>query len=199
MTDATAKPGSTRSWSVEPFLTFLLKSGSAWISVSYPYQGNVPNMDIAAPGEGELGQGNPDHGAVAHRHSNMSDQISGQRQQGRARRLDRQVHRQARGREGNRSAALCHAEFNWSPPCRPNLDILVRQKLTGAVRRERHALEALRGHHHADHAPPESRGRRALALILVDVLNAFCAEDAPCTARAATCRWSSRCCRNCTS
>lgn len=30
------------------------------------------------------------------------------------------------------------------------------------------------------------------ALILVDVLNAFCAKTAPCTAKAATYRWSSQ-------
>jgi NitT/TauT family transport system substrate-binding protein len=47
MTDALLQNRLDAVWSVEPFLTFLLKSGSARV-IAYPYQGNVPNMDIAA-------------------------------------------------------------------------------------------------------------------------------------------------------
>jgi NitT/TauT family transport system substrate-binding protein len=47
MTDALLQNRLDAVWSVEPFLTLLLKSGNARV-IAYPYQGNVPNMDIAA-------------------------------------------------------------------------------------------------------------------------------------------------------
>jgi NitT/TauT family transport system substrate-binding protein len=47
MTDALLQNRLDAVWSVEPFLTLLLKSGNARV-IAYPYQGNVPGMDIAA-------------------------------------------------------------------------------------------------------------------------------------------------------
>ncbi|MFL6795922.1 MAG: ABC transporter substrate-binding protein [Xanthobacteraceae bacterium] len=47
MTDALLQNRLDAVWSVEPFLTLLLKSGQARV-IAYPYAGNVPNMDIAA-------------------------------------------------------------------------------------------------------------------------------------------------------
>src|SRR5262249_20161474 len=47
MTDALLQNRLDAVWSVEPFLTFLLKSGSARV-IAYQYQAHDPNMDSAA-------------------------------------------------------------------------------------------------------------------------------------------------------
>jgi len=45
MADALFQNRLDAVWNVEPFLTFMLKSGNARI-LAYPYQENVPRMDI---------------------------------------------------------------------------------------------------------------------------------------------------------
>src|SRR5262249_21705328 len=45
MADALFQNRLDADWNVEPFLTFSLKSGNARVS-AYPYQDNVPHMDI---------------------------------------------------------------------------------------------------------------------------------------------------------
>jgi NitT/TauT family transport system substrate-binding protein len=47
MADALFQNRLDAVWNVEPFLTFMLKSGNARV-LSYPYQENVPRMDITA-------------------------------------------------------------------------------------------------------------------------------------------------------
>jgi NitT/TauT family transport system substrate-binding protein len=47
MADALFQNRLDAVWSVEPFLTVMLKTGNARI-LSYPYQENVPRMDITA-------------------------------------------------------------------------------------------------------------------------------------------------------
>jgi NitT/TauT family transport system substrate-binding protein len=47
MADALFQKRLDAVWNVEPFLTFMVKSGNARV-ISYPYQENVPRMDITA-------------------------------------------------------------------------------------------------------------------------------------------------------
>jgi NitT/TauT family transport system substrate-binding protein len=47
MADALLQNRLDAVWNVEPFLTFLLRSGNARV-IAYPYQENVPRMDITA-------------------------------------------------------------------------------------------------------------------------------------------------------
>ena len=45
MADALFQNRLDAVWNVEPFLTFMLRSGNARV-IAYPYQDNVPHMDI---------------------------------------------------------------------------------------------------------------------------------------------------------
>jgi len=48
MADALFQNRLDAVWNVEPFLTFMLKSGDARV-IAYPYQENIPGMDIVLP------------------------------------------------------------------------------------------------------------------------------------------------------
>jgi NitT/TauT family transport system substrate-binding protein len=129
MTDALLQNRLDAVWSVEPFLTFLLKSGSARV-IAYPYQGNVPNMDIAAFQVKESwAKANPDAAGrlrtALERATKYLDTASKEERDewiakytGVKLEVVREIH-----------LPLYVTEFNVST-LQANLDILVRQKLT---------------------------------------------------------------------
>ncbi len=63
MADALFQNRLDAVWNVEPFLTFMVRSGNARV-IAYPYQENVPTHGHhRLCGEGELGEGQPRRGA----------------------------------------------------------------------------------------------------------------------------------------
>jgi NitT/TauT family transport system substrate-binding protein len=129
MTDALLQNRLDAVWSVEPFLTFLLKSGSARV-IAYPYQGNVPNMDIAAFQVKESWvKANPDvarrlHTALERATKYLDNASKEERDEWIAKytgvklEVVKEIH-----------LPLYVTEFNVST-LQANLDILVRQRLT---------------------------------------------------------------------
>jgi NitT/TauT family transport system substrate-binding protein len=129
MTDALLQNRLDAVWSVEPFLTFLLKSGSARV-IAYPYQGNVPNMDIAAFQVKESWvKANPD---VARRLRTALEQATKYLDNASKEERDDWIAKYTGVKlevVKEINLPLYVTEFNV-PTLQANLDILVRQKLT---------------------------------------------------------------------
>ena len=145
MTDALLQNRLDAVWSVEPFLTFLLKSGSARV-IAYPYQGNVPNMDIAAFQVKESWvKANPDVARRLQHRPRTGDQISDNASKeerddwiakytGVKLEIVKEIHLPLYVTEFNVSTLQGQPRHPGAPEARQ------------AVRRQRHDLEALRGH-----------------------------------------------------
>ena len=129
MTDALLQNRLDAVWSVEPFLTFLLKSGNARV-IAYPYQGNVPNMDIAAfQAKESWVKSNPD---VARRLRTALERATVYLDNARKEERDDWISKYTGVKLDvvkEIALPLYVTEFNV-PTLQANLDILVRQKLT---------------------------------------------------------------------
>jgi NitT/TauT family transport system substrate-binding protein len=128
MADALFQNRLDAVWNVEPFLTFMLKSGNARV-LSYPYQENVPRMDITGYLAKESWvKANPD---VARRFRRAIDRATNYLiNAGKEERDDFVV--KYTGAKPEVVAAMnlpeYTAEFNV-PSLKANLEIAVRQKL----------------------------------------------------------------------
>jgi NitT/TauT family transport system substrate-binding protein len=128
MADALFQNRLDAVWNVEPFLTFMLKSGNARV-LAYPYQENVPRMDITGYLAKESWiKANPD---VARRFRRAIDRATTYLiNAGKEERDDFVV--KYTGAKPEVVAAMnlpeYTAEFNV-PSLKANLDIAVRQKL----------------------------------------------------------------------
>jgi NitT/TauT family transport system substrate-binding protein len=129
MTDALLQNRLDAVWSVEPFLTFLLKSGQARV-IAYPYAGNVPNMDIAAfQAKESWVKANPD---VARRLRSALERATKDLDAMSKEERDEWISKYTGVKlevVKEINLPLYVTEFNV-PTLQANLDILVRQKLT---------------------------------------------------------------------
>jgi len=129
MSDALFQNRLDAVWSVEPFLTFLLKSGNGRV-IAYPYQENVPNMDIAAFVVKESwAKANPD---VARRLRTALERATKFLDSASKEERDEWIAKFTGAKlevVKDINLALFVTEFNV-PGLQSNLDILVRQKLT---------------------------------------------------------------------
>jgi NitT/TauT family transport system substrate-binding protein len=129
MPDALLQNRLDAVWAVEPFLTFLLKSGKARV-IAYPYAGNVPNMDIAAFQVKESwAKSNPD---VARRLRSALERATKEFDAMSKEERDEWVSKYTGIKLEvikDINLPLYVTEFNV-PTLQANLDILVRQKLT---------------------------------------------------------------------
>ena len=115
-------------WNVEPFLTFMLRSGNARV-IAYPYQENVPRMDITAYVAKESWvKANPD---VARRFKQAVDRATTYLVAAGKQERDDWVAKYT-GAKPEVVAALNLPEYTTEfnvPSLKANLDIAVRQKL----------------------------------------------------------------------
>jgi len=128
MADALFQKRLDAVWNVEPFLTFMLKSGNARV-IAYPYQENVPRMDITGYVARESWvKSNPD---VARRFRRAIDRATNHLMNASKEERDDWVAKYT-GAKPEIVTALnlpeFTAEFNV-PSLKANLDIAVRQKL----------------------------------------------------------------------
>ncbi len=128
MADALLQNRLDAVWNVEPFLTFMLRSGNARV-IAYPYQENVPGMDITAYLAKESWvKANPD---VARRFKRAIDRASTDLINATKEERDDLVAKYT-GAKPEVVAAMNLpenvTEFNV-PSLKANLDIAVRQKL----------------------------------------------------------------------
>jgi ABC-type nitrate/sulfonate/bicarbonate transport system substrate-binding protein len=128
MADALFQNRLDAVWNVEPFLTFMVKSGNARV-IAYPYQENVPNMDITGYVARESWlKANPD---VARRVRRALDRATAEMIKAGKPERDDFVAKYT-GAKPEIVAALNLAEFTTEfnvPSLKSNLDIAVRQKL----------------------------------------------------------------------
>jgi len=128
MADALFQSRLDAVWNVEPFLTFMLKSGNARV-IAYPYQENIPGMDITGylAKESWL-KANPD---VARRFKRAIDRATTYLINASKEERDDFVAKYS-GMKPEVAAAMnlpeYATEFNV-PSLKANLDIAVRQKL----------------------------------------------------------------------
>lgn len=128
MADALFQNRLDAVWNVEPFLTFMLKSGNARI-LSYPYQENVPRMDITGYMAKESWvKANPD---VARRFRRAIDRATTYLINASKEERDDFVAKYS-GARPDVVAAMNLPEYTTEfnvPSLKANLDIAVRQKL----------------------------------------------------------------------
>jgi len=128
MADALFQNRLDAVWNVEPFLTFMVKSGKARV-IAYPYQENVPGMDITGYVARESWvKANPD---VARRLKRAIDRATVDLINAGKEERDSWVVKYT-GAKPEIVAALNLAEFTTEfnvPSLKANLDIAVRQKL----------------------------------------------------------------------
>jgi NitT/TauT family transport system substrate-binding protein len=128
MADALFQNRLDAVWNVEPFVTFMLRSGNARV-IAYPYQENLPGMDVAAfTAKESWVKANPD---VARRLKRALDRATTLLiQAGKEERDDWVV--KYTGAKPEVIAAVNLPEFTTEfnvPSLKANLDIAVRQKL----------------------------------------------------------------------
>src|SRR4030088_513138 len=116
MADALCQNRLDVVWNVEPFVTFMLKSGNARV-IAYPYQENVPRMDItgylAKESWVKANSAVPPPLQARHR---PRHHLPRQCQQGGTRQFRRQIHRrQARSRGGDQPAGIHHRVQRTEP------------------------------------------------------------------------------------
>ena len=128
MADALFQNRLDAVWNVEPFLTFMLKSGNARV-LAYPYQENVPRMDITGYMAKESWvKANPD---VARRFKRAIDRATTYLINATKEERDDWVAKYT-GAKPEVVAAMKLPEFTTEfnvPSLKANLDIAVRQKL----------------------------------------------------------------------
>jgi len=128
MADALFQNRLDAVWNVEPFLTFMLKSGNARV-LSYPYQENVPRMDITGYLAKESWvKANPD---VVRRFRRAIDRATTYLINASKEKRDDFVAKYS-GARPDVVAAMNLPEYTTEfnvPSLRANLDIAVRQKL----------------------------------------------------------------------
>jgi NitT/TauT family transport system substrate-binding protein len=128
MADALFQNRLDAVWNVEPFLTFMLKSGNARV-LSYPYQENVPRMDITGYMAKESWvKANPD---VARRFRRAIDRATTYLINASKEERDDFVAKYS-GARPDVVAAMNLPEYTTEfnvPSLKANLDIAVRQKL----------------------------------------------------------------------
>jgi NitT/TauT family transport system substrate-binding protein len=128
MADALFQNRLDAVWNVEPFLTFMVKSGNARV-IAYPYQENVPRMDITGYVARESWiKANPD---VARRVKRAIDRATTDLINAGKEERDGWVAKYT-GARPEIVTALNLAEFTTEfnvPSLKANLDIAVRQKL----------------------------------------------------------------------
>ena len=128
MADALFQNRLDAVWNVEPFLTFMLRTGNARV-IAYPYQENVPRMDITCYLAKESWvKANTD---VARRFKRAIDRATDLPDQRRKEERDDCVAKYTGARPEVVAAMNLPeytAEFNV-PSLKANLDIAVRQKL----------------------------------------------------------------------
>ena len=115
-------------WAVEPFLTFMLKTGNARV-IAYPYQDNIPNMDITAfvAKESWL-KANPD---VARRFKRAVDRATAHLKNASKQERDEWVAKFS-GVKPEVVSAMNLPEFSNEfnvPSLRANLDLAIRHKM----------------------------------------------------------------------
>jgi NitT/TauT family transport system substrate-binding protein len=128
MADALFQNRLDAVWNVEPFLTFMLRSGNARV-IAYPYQDNVPRMDITGYVAKESWvKANPD---VARRFRRAIDRAGALLIQASKQERDEWVAKYT-GAKPEIVAAMNLPEFATEfnvPSLQANFDIAVRQKL----------------------------------------------------------------------
>jgi NitT/TauT family transport system substrate-binding protein len=128
MADALFQNRLDAVWNVEPFLTFMVKSGNARV-IAYPYQENVPHMDITGYVAKESWvKANPD---VARRFKHAIDRASSYLINAGKEERDSWVAKYS-GAKPEVVAAMNLPQFSTEfnvPSLKANLDIAVRQKL----------------------------------------------------------------------
>lgn len=128
MADALFQNRLDAVWNVEPFLTFMVRSGNARV-IAYPYQENVPHMDITAyTAKESWAKANPD---VARRFKIAIDRATSHLAAASKEERDDWVAKYT-GAKPEIVTALNLPEFVTEfnvPTLKANLDIAVRQKL----------------------------------------------------------------------
>jgi NitT/TauT family transport system substrate-binding protein len=128
MADALFQKRLDAVWNVEPFLTFMVSSGKARV-IAYPYQENVPKMDITGYVAREAWvKANPD---VARRFKRAVDRATTLLMEATKQERDEWVAKYS-GVKPEVVATMNLPEFTTEfsvPTLRANLDIAVRQKL----------------------------------------------------------------------
>ena len=142
MADALFQKRLDAVWNVEPFVTFMIKSGNARV-IAYPYQDNVPRMDITGYLAKESWvKANPD---VARRFRRAIDRATTYSSM--PARTSATISSQSSPVQLDVVTEInlpdYTTEFNV-PSLKYNLDIAVQQKRRQAVRSRCHDLEALR-------------------------------------------------------
>ena len=176
MADALFQNRLDAVWNVEPFVTFMVRSGNARV-IAYPYQENVPGMDITGYLAKESWvKANAD---VARRFKRAIDRATTDLINATKEERDDWVAKYT-GAKPEVVAAMNLPEFTTEfnvPSLKANLDIAVRQKLAKPFDLDVDDLETLSTKEETMLSTLDEKvDPQHSALILVDVQNDFCAE-----------------------